>query len=230
MVIDKGPHAAIAELNVKPFDSRMANLIMKIYEVVGVYYAERTLREINRSAGKKGFGFDAEWIAQIQSFFRLHLLSKAVIPINETTKAFILKVIQQGIDDGLGSYDIARMLAVNEMTVHRAAMIVRTEAGKAVFEGEELGKEKAEFETVEEWIAANDHRTRHSHRLVDGHKIESGGKFVVPVFDGKVRVGDELMRGPGDPEASAGNVINCRCKRAATAKRDRDGKLVMRTL
>jgi hypothetical protein len=91
-----------------------------------------------------------------------------------------------------------------------------------------MGADKIEYATTTEWIAANDHRTRHSHRRVDGDVIDPYQKFKVPVFRGDLQIGEELMEGPGDPKASAGNVINCRCTSAARIKYDERGEPIMR--
>lgn len=53
-----------------------------------------------------------------------------------------------------------------------------------------------------EWVATNDSRTRPAHRMASGQIVPRTQPFVV---DG------EMMNYPGDPNGSAGNVINCRC-------------------
>ena len=97
-------------------------------------------------------------------------------------------------------------------------MIVRTETAKAAWHGRKMGRDKAPYKTTKEWIAANDHRTRHSHRLIDGTVIPESGRYSVPVYKriGKVdmQIGMDMMEGPGDPKAHKENVINCRCTEA----------------
>ena len=223
-----GPVVAKREINTIVINTHLNHAIMDIYKTVGVSTATETMREIKRSAGRKGFGFDAEWINQIIEFFRWKLLNQAVLPISETTKQFILQVLSKGIEQGWGVDKIVSELENSDITIQRARMIVRTEAGKAVFNGEELAKEKTDYVVQDEWIAANDHRTRHSHHFVDGEVIDEGQKFRVPVYKGKIQIGFEYMKGPGDPSASPGNVINCRCKRSVTAKRDENGRLILK--
>jgi uncharacterized protein with gpF-like domain len=121
-------------------------------------------------------------------------------------------------------------LEAPELTIWRARMIVRTESNKAMFYGQELGERDIKWESTKLWIAAKDHRTRHSHRKVDGDRIDSEGRFQVPVYKSiggvQVQIGYDLMRGPGDPDATAGNVINCRCTMVRRLKRDESGRLV----
>lgn len=51
----------------------------------------------------------------------------------------------------------------------------------------------------QEWLATLDLRTRHSHRRLDGERVEVGEKF------------SNGCRYPGDPEAPYSEVMNCRC-------------------
>ena len=53
-----------------------------------------------------------------------------------------------------------------------------------------------------EWLASIDERTREAHAEADGQVVNTHEAFMV---DG------EEMEYPGDPGASAENVINCRC-------------------
>jgi len=61
---------------------------------------------------------------------------------------------------------------------------------------------------VKRWIPALDERTRFSHASMRNHApVDMDGKFKVSRPSG----GFDMMDRPGDPKASAGNVINCRC-------------------
>lgn len=53
-----------------------------------------------------------------------------------------------------------------------------------------------------EWLASLDGRERDAHRIANGQRIASTDPFIV---------GGEYLKFPGDPGASAGNRINCRC-------------------
>lgn len=52
------------------------------------------------------------------------------------------------------------------------------------------------------WFTMLDERVRRAHALAHGQESNSSGIF---------RVGGESLRFPGDPNGSAGNIINCRC-------------------
>lgn len=249
----KGIEAAVASLDVIEINTHLAKPIRDIYKTVGLYFANKTIHDLRQSERKgmmilmpaipvnafdtlpevKGsFGFNEEFLAEILSFFNKYLLNKAVLPISETTKNQILSIISEGVQNGWGSDRIAMALESPELLLWRARLIVRTESNKAMNYGQRLGESKSEWESEKTWIAANDHRTRHSHRLVDDLTIDFEGRFLVPIYkSGKIRIqtGVDLMTGPGDVQASAGNVCNCRCTLAFSAKRDDNGRLIRKT-
>jgi uncharacterized protein with gpF-like domain len=199
--------------------------IKNIYQRVGIWSGKKTLAEIRRSVReeKAGFGVNEEWIEAILAYFRTTLLSKAVLPISETTRKDIFEILNQGIRDGSSIDDMVFKLQRQDLPLNRARTIVRTEIGKAQFFGTELGRRESGYETVERWIAAGDHRTRHGHRDMNGKAIATGEKFRVPIYRDNVITGYDMMIGPGDPDASAANIINCRCTKSIRAKRGKDG-------
>lgn len=210
----------LADLDMMP---TLPGYLMKIYRTVGVFYAAKTLREVNASAREeKAFGLDSEWIAAIIEYFQTYLLNKAVLPIRSTTVEDIRAILAKGVSEGWGIDRMVYELDHTELPVSRARLIIRTELLKAQFEGRRLGADESEWETNKTWIAADDHRTRNSHRLVDDTTIRAEERFAVR----KRKGGFDMMLGPGDPEASAENVIQCRCTLAYRAARDENGRLI----
>lgn len=63
---------------------------------------------------------------------------------------------------------------------------------------------------TDEWDAANDNDTRHSHRAMDGQRRRHGEPFLTG--------GGYLMHFPGDRSlgAPAEEIINCRCRKRVT--------------
>lgn len=196
-------------------NEQVGTAIRDLYKTVGLYFANDNYRNLNEQVKSKGFGFNLEWANELINYFRLYLLNKAVVPITETTKEFIRQILEEGELNGWGIDKMAYEMTHSDVTLNRARLIARTEIAKAAFKGRELGREKLPYFTQREWISAEDHRTRHSHRIVDGQKVEEGKKFLVPryVKKGKIEFqnGWDVMSGPGDPQASKENVINCRC-------------------
>lgn len=93
---------------------------------------------------------------------------------------------------------------------YSAERIVRTEMGRAYNGADKLiGNQIADSrpddlpKLVKIWISTNDDRTREAHRLADKQVVD---------YDEKFSVGGEKLDWPVvDPNASPGNVINCRC-------------------
>lgn len=52
------------------------------------------------------------------------------------------------------------------------------------------------------WVTQHDGRVRHMHADADGQVVNLNERFIV---------GGEYLDYPGDPNGSAGNVVNCRC-------------------
>lgn len=226
----KGIDAAIASLDTVEINAALAPVLRDIYKTIGLYFANKTIWDITQSAKetKASFGFNEEFIREILLFFNRYLLNQAILPISETTKNQILQVISEGVQNGWGADKIAMALESPELLLWRARLIVRTESNKAMNYGQRLGESKSDWESNKTWIAANDHRTRHSHRLQDDVTIPFTERFLVPVYKGKFKLqtGVDLMSGPGDVHASAGNICNCRCTLAFSARRDENGRLI----
>ncbi len=135
-----------------------------------------------------------------------------------------LEVLEEAQRGGWGYDKIAHALQDPQLLLWRARMIARTETLFASDYGRKLADDKSEYETGKEWISANDHRTRHGHRDVDGEVVDQVASFAVPVYKKNVIIRTEMMTGPGDITASAENVINCRCTAALVPLRDESGK------
>lgn len=220
--------------------------IKKLYVVVGVYSARKTYQEIINSTMPNGkfynypiinkvigstvpggqINFNEKWANDLLDYFRMFLIDKAVVPITIQSKDRIMAIVNQGTAEGWTIERMAKELETDKMLLWRARLIVRTETAKAAYYGRRLGAVDSGYETLKEWISAHDIRTRHSHRDMDGETIEMNGRYKVPLYKGRVLVGYEMMKGPGDPEASAQNVCNCRCTEAYAAKRDENGRLM----
>ena len=89
----------------------------------------------------------------------------------------------------------------------RAATISQTETGQAENSARMTQYEASNVDQVI-WVASEDEATRASHLAVHGNVITLGGTF------------DNGLRYPHDPNGSASEVINCRCKVRSHRRRD----------
>lgn len=205
----------------------LADVLRSMYTAIGIMSANITARQIGISAReKKAFGKDEQWIQAILNYFRLFILNKAVLPMTITMRDQILTMLQKGIDEGWSIDKMAFELENASFPAWMARRAVRTEIAKAAFYGRQVAEQDSDWQLNKTWIAADDPRTRPSHHKIDNKTVAYEAKFVVDVMRGRVRIGTELMDGPGDPNATAGNVINCRCSLSVRAARDKNGRLI----
>lgn len=233
-----GLSTAKNRMNSEIYFTEVTPVLEKLIRAVALWQAGKTYTELNKAIKKRqvqkddtaAFGSNPGWNTAITDYLRQYLLTRAVLPITETTKAEILKVLDMGQQQGWGIERILIELQANtdELTAFRARRIIRTEIGIAANFGQKMARESVDFETDKEWIAANDHRTRDSHRKMDGEMIDSDLDFQVPLIKKGVQIGVDIMSGPGDPNGHAENVINCRCTLAYVPRRDEKGNLINR--
>jgi hypothetical protein len=227
-----GPNHAVSQLTLTPWNNDLIPILQSLYKDAGLHGARRQYREL-KDAVKVGrkfnlLGTNEAWTQAVLDYLKIHLLNKAVTPITQTTKEHILKVLDIALKEGWSIDDIVKELESKEYLVARARLVVRTEVNRASNVGHKIGAQSFPYEVVKKWSAARDHRTRHSHRDVHNQSVEENGKFLVDMYKGKKKIGQEEMEHPGDPNASAGNVVNCRCRQVYEPKRDPQGRLILR--
>jgi hypothetical protein len=227
-----GQDYAVSQLTLTPWNNDLIPILQALYKDAGLQGAKRQYRELKDSIkeGRKFnlLGTNEAWIEAVLDYLRIHLLNKAVAPITQTTKEHILKVLDIALKEGWSYSDIVKTLQDEGYLGARARLVVRTEVNRASNVGHKIGAQTFPYEVTKKWSAARDHRTRHSHRDVHNKEVEENGKFIVDVYKGKVKIGTEEMEHPGDPNASAGNVVNCRCRQLYEPKRDVNGNLILR--
>jgi uncharacterized protein with gpF-like domain len=113
-------------------------------------------------------------------------------------------ILRDAVEAGLGESVTARMIRerIGDMSLTNAARIARTEMHTASTKGADEAARSTGLAMVKEWAAAEDTRTRFSHALADGQLVELNEPFIV---------GGSRLMVPGDPNAPAKEIINCRC-------------------
>jgi len=148
--------------------------------------------------------FDSDFEKELSEFIDFNT-SVWAGEIDETTRKRLAKVIDNSYNDGLSveATGVALRNTVIGMGVYRANLISRTEVHRvASFANEAVAENMKIDGTVKEWVAIQDNRTRVSHSIASGQRVDLKQFFVV---------GGERLKYPGDPRGSAGNTINCRC-------------------
>lgn len=99
---------------------------------------------------------------------------------------------------------IGRVMRMNEATATRAARTALTGAENAGRVDSYRRAQNIGIELEQEWLAADDERTRITHRLLDGEHVPVGERFVPDGYGDKYSIGF-----PGDPTALGEMVWNC---------------------
>lgn len=193
---------------------RLWTAFSKIHERAISQSVQRTQRLLKSDAAWIEKKFDWPELAKrfVFEFAAAHMTKKITL-VEMSLLNSITTVIKQGVMEGEGQDKIgARIRRVSpKLTKTQAARIARTEVhGASGFAGMKTAEIIGDDIILErEWMSVEDERTRtyskgdkFDHREVDGQRRGFGEAFNVS--------GEALMY-PGDPNGSAGNIINCRC-------------------
>lgn len=234
-VIDKlrkdGARAARSYVDHLLVDPLLIKITGGLFRGFALEFATINYKRLIRVSRKKikaddtgAFGFSEEWNQSISDYLNQYLLTRATLWYSDSTKRQILRILLHGQDQGWSIDRIIQELendGMEELTVFRARRIVRTELSISANFADKMVQDSVPFEVEKIWISVHDNRTRDSHVKMDGVTVDGDADFHVPVIRKHVQVGVDLMSGPGDPEATPGNIINCRCTRALIPKRDK---------
>lgn len=167
-------------------------------------------------------GFPAEQkmaVTDILALFISSMRPQVAHQIVITTQAQIRDMILGGMAGGQAADEVyfSLLSRSEELSLLRAILITRTEVHSATqFAAWQLARQSL-IRLDKVWNSISDTRTRDfgeigkisafNHRAMDGKRISLNEFFSVPRLGG----GFEYLMFPGDPNGSAGNVINCRC-------------------
>ena len=141
--------------------------------------------------------------------------SHKITKVNRTTQDKVAKQLRIGLEKGEGLNELTKRISkVMDASRGRTFSIARTQTSGAVSTGRHDGLKHAGTER-HSWLDAQDVNVRDSHSTAAS--IYAKGIPIDLPFD----VGGELLRYPGDPNGSQGNIINCRCMEIAIAARGR---------
>lgn len=162
------------------------------------------------------------WNRMATEYIQLSILTR-LQSVADTTRKAISNIIERSIQDGKGAEDVARAIAnesKGEINRNRARVIARTETINAMNKGKRISILSSNLMYEKKWIAATDDRTRLPHKHMN---LEGYFPLEQPYF-----VNGETLDYPGDPQGSAGNVINCRCTEVYRVSRGADGRPLRR--
>jgi len=229
-----GTQGAISRLGLEAWNKDLYKVFEQMYKESAVVFGNATYRALKIQANQKAdtFGFNREWTREILEFLATKGF-ELVSLITKTTKDKLISIVQQGINEGLGVEEIAKLILADETigyVAFRARRIVRTEVMRASNIAAMNGAKSHGFEVDKQWISARDSRTRRipedefDHVELDGVVVDFNDPFTSTGKKGEPVVAMQ----PGDLSAPAGFTINCRCTVGFIPKRDNNGNLIFK--
>jgi len=204
---EQGAQDAIDDIESEINKKAIEDAYKDLYSSVGVSFAMDTFEGLI-SRKQEHDTLEDIWMQRLQEFAATEAGSR-IVNVTDYTVEQVREVLQEGIQEGYGIEKIARELdkspAINRV---RARRIARTEIVSASNEGSMMGARSTSLNLKKVWISTPDNRTRTfaedgwGHLSADGEEVAMDEMFT--------RTGEPL-RYPGDPNGSAGNVIQCRC-------------------
>jgi hypothetical protein len=206
--------------------------IQKLHLALGTKMAGIAYKDVNKSVKSTTGPKEVKsaltdlWAYTILTYLEQKGLEELAEEITDTTKEQIRRYLIQAQEQNLTINETIKLLRVSGITDYRAALIARTETGRAANVGSVVGAVSTGLVTVKEWIATRDARTRRIPRNQTDHLVMDGVQIPIDeTFTVKGIKYIDLMLHPCDSTAHAGNVCNCRCTLGYEAQRDGSGNL-----
>lgn len=218
---------AINLTNYKTIVDRSSNPIemfdtyREIYKQIGLAHGKRVGKSINQEL--KNFdpvSFETIYISRIAEYLQKNGINR-ITTVEKTYFKDIIKLFETRLAEGKTIIETSKEIKelVNKKNFYKwqALRIARTETTASANFSAIQSANITQFQMEKIWISALDERTRTAHREENRTRVGEKDTF---------NVGGEQLLYPGDPNGSAGNVINCRCTVSIVPKRDKNGSLV----
>jgi hypothetical protein len=211
-----------ADGNINRFDlitpAPLADVLENLFVVAGTAYADAMYNAIQPPTKATKEALRAGW-RDFMRLFAVKNLPKTLINISDTSQKIIRNIVLGGLNEGLGTLEIARNIeeSITVIFRNRAKLIARTEMAVATNVAAMESSKSSDFMYEKKWIPATDNRTRPDHAaMLNKPWIPFDQDFVVGGYD---------MAQPADSSknAPASQICNCRCKVVFRIMRDVDG-------
>lgn len=214
-------YAYLIEANIT--EEQIYKMFVEIYNTIGLNYANRINKEIEK-VKKANILFNEVLLREILLFLSNEGGVK-ITSVRDTLVADVIKSIKDSLGENATVIDVQNAIykiVSRSQTYYKwqSLRIARTETTSASnFSAMETAR-ASDLVMTKEWISAIDDRTRLDHRIENGQKVDLDKPFVM--------ASGAQLQYPGDTNAPAHEVINCRCTIAFRAKRDEDGALIFK--
>lgn len=200
-----------------------------VYLNIGLNHGKRVGREINKQINQKDFTLDG-FISEFEKNITRWLIDNGAQRI-KTVRSSYISYIKELIARGLAedktisqiATDMQKLIKSRRFYRWQSLRIARTETTTAANYAASIVGENAGVIMDKVWISALDVRTRR--KPEDKFDHYDMNQVRTPLKD-TFNVSGEKLLYPGDPKASVGNIVNCRCTIAQVVRRDSSGNII----
>ena len=213
------------EVDVSIMHEDILKMYRELYQTIGIDYGNKINNQLEKTK-KANVLFNNELLKEILLFLSSDG-GVRITSVRDTLVADVIKSIQKSLGENGTVIDLRnaiQSIIEKNQTFYKwqSLRIARTETTTSSNFAAIKTAEQSDLVLDKVWISVQDNRTRitpYDHFDMNDQKQELNKPFFV---------GGENIQYPGDANASAGNVINCRCTIAFVPRRDADGMLIMK--
>ena len=213
------------EVDVAIMREDIVKMYRELYQTIGIDYGNKINNQLEKTK-KANVLFNNELLKEILLFLSSDG-GVRITSVRDTLVADVIKSIQKSLGENGTVIDLRnaiQSIIEKNQTFYKwqSLRIARTETTTSSNFAAIKTAEQSDLVLDKVWISVQDNRTRltpYDHFDMNNQKQELEKPFFV---------GGENIQYPGDANASAGNVINCRCTIAFVPKRDADGMLIIK--
>lgn len=208
-------HANITEEQIK-------KMFIELYSTIVINYGNRVNKEIEKTQ-KANVLFNEYLLREILLFLSNEGGAK-IVSVHGTLIEEVIKAVKEQLGDNATVIDLQNSIfnivqKSQQFYKWQALRIARTETTFASGFAAMKTAQNSNLVMTKMWISAVDNRTRHDHLTENGQSVDLEDDFTM--------ASGVKMSYPGDPNAPAHEVINCRCTIGFTPKRDINGDLII---
>jgi len=218
-ILEKGIDLSVQSLD-NPYEPLPRYFRESVYDELSTIWAEASVISgyLVKPVFQKGMATKSS-IERIAEEWAERYGAKNAASIIKTTKSLVVEKVRRGLANGKTREELVRQILNEspEISAGRARIIVDTEAHTVSQYTSQTLAVQSGLLLNKIWNSVNDERTRDfglsgrvsqfNHRIMNGQTRPISDSFAVPRLGG----GYEALMFPGDPNGSAGNIINCRC-------------------
>lgn len=204
-------------------EKQIKEMFVELYSVIGLNYGNRINKELEKV--KKANVLFNEYLLHEILLFLSKDGGQKIVSVHNTLIEEVINTIKATLGPNATIIDVQNAiykLIRQSQTFYKwqALRIARTETTASANFAAIKTAEQSDLVLEKKWVSVQDNRTRTTpfdHLDMNGQKVALESPFFV---------GGQNIDYPGDPKASAGNVINCRCTISFVPKRDMNGDLI----